>query len=304
MRYLKGLLLAALLVGGCSANKPKETVKVLSPTGAPALSLVELASEQSEHTFDFVTGSEVLSAELMKEDSEYDLILAPVNLGTKMIENGKSHYRLKAVITWGNLYVVGTSESALQEEGTFATFGEGSVVDFVLRQAINMEKLTPEVVMYSSAQDVQAALLSNKANCGMLAEPAVSATIQKAKQQGVELSVLMNLQKAYQSQMKTDSEGFPQAAIFVKEGSEEKCAALLDRIAEFVNQTALNAPDKIEEYVDQVGIDTLGVPSAALSKATWQKQNIRYVEASECTEDLRVLLSLMNIEFKDDMLSK
>lgn len=303
MRYLKTFLIAALLLVGCT-QKTTEPVKVLSPTGAPALSLLEAKVNESENSFDFVTGSEVLSAELVKEDSEYDVILAPVNLGAKMIQAGKSNYRLKAVITWGNLYLVGKSENALNEEGTFATFGEGSVVDFVLKKAVDLSTIKPEITMYSSAQDVQGALLSGKADCGMLAEPAVTATIKKAKEQGIELQVIQNLQASYKENMNTELEGFPQAAIFVKQGSEDKVKDLLKTIETFVNETAVNTPDKIEEYVDNIGVDTLGVPSAALSKATWAKQNIRYVSATDCTEDLKTLLSAMKIEFTEDMLSK
>lgn len=303
MRYLKTFLIAALLLVGCT-QKTTEPVKVLSPTGAPALSLLEAKVNESENSFDFVTGSEVLSAELVKEDSEYDVILAPVNLGAKMIQAGKSNYRLKAVITWGNLYLVGKSENALNEEGTFATFGEGSVVDFVLKKAVDLSTIKPKITMYSSAQDVQGALLSGKANCGMLAEPAVTATIKKAKDQGIELQVIQNLQASYKENMNTELEGFPQAAIFVKQGSEDKVKDLLKTIETFVNETAVNTPDKIEEYVDNIGVDTLGVPSAALSKATWAKQNIKYVSAQDCTDDLKTLLSAMKIEFNEDMLSK
>lgn len=303
MRYLKTFLIAALLLVGCT-QKTTEPVKVLSPTGAPALSLLEAKANESENSFDFVTGSEVLSAELVKEDSEYDVILAPVNLGAKMIQAGKSNYRLKAVITWGNLYLVGKSENALNEEGTFATFGEGSVVDFVLKKAVDLSTIKPEITMYSSAQDVQGALLSGKADCGMLAEPAVTATIKKAKDQGIELQVIQNLQASYKENMNTELEGFPQAAIFVKQGSEDKVKDLLKTIETFVNETAVNTPDKIEEYVDKIGVDTLGVPSAVLSKATWAKQNIRYVSAQDCIEDLKTLLSAMKIEFSEDMLSK
>ena len=45
----------------------------------------------------------------------------------------------------------------------------------------------------------------------MLAEPLASATIAKAKQSGMNLSVLVDLQKEYGTQ------GYPQAAMFVKE---------------------------------------------------------------------------------------
>lgn len=304
MRYLKALLVAALLLTGCSAAKNNESVKVLAPTGAPALALAQQASLESENTIDFVTGSENLSAELVKEESEYDIIFAPVNLGAKMIQAGKSSYRLKAVITWGNLYLVGTSENALNEKGVFATFGEGSVVDFVLKNALDLETITPTVQVFSSAQDVQGQILSGKATSGMLAEPAVTATIKKAKEQGIDLQVIMNLQEEYQKSMNTETAGFPQAAIFVKEGCEEKASDFLSSIETWVNETAIQSPQQIEAVVDAVGAEKLGVPSAALSKATWAKQSIRYVDATTCTKDLETLLSLMNITFSEEMLSK
>ena len=300
MRSLKAFLVAALLLVGCS-TKPAEPIKVLAPTGAPALSLVEQASIESENTIDFVTGSENLQAELVKADSEYDIIYAPVNLGVKMIQAGKSVYKLKAVITWGNLYVVGTSADALNES-KLTTFGEGSVVDFVLKNAIDLNKY--ETQYFSSAQDVQAQILTGKANLAMLAEPAVTATIKKAKEKNIDLQVLVNLQEEYQKSMNTESAGFPQAAIFVKEGSEDKVENFLASVETWTNKTAVETPEKIEELVDIVGVDTLGVPSAALSKATWAKQNIHYVDASTCTQDLTTLLSLMNIQFSEDVLSK
>ena len=93
MKLFKGLLVAALLLTGCAApagnvNEPKgeepknpaaEPIKVLAPTGAPALSVMELAAD-GVNTVDFVTGSEALSAEFAKSDSDYDMILAPINL--------------------------------------------------------------------------------------------------------------------------------------------------------------------------------------------------------------------------------
>lgn len=309
MKLLKSLLVFGLLLTGCTQapvedspnNEPVvEEAKVLSPTGAPALSLLNVNQENVT----YVTGAEVLSAELVKEDSEYDIIVAPVNLGAKMIENGKSVYRLKAVITWGNLYVVGTDSSMLTTEGEFATFGEGSVVDFVLKNALAIETMTPTVNYYSSAQDVQGAFLSGNAAVGMLAEPAVTATIKKAKEQGIELQVLMDLQEIYQKNMNTKEKGFPQAAIFVKQGSEEKAADTLNAIASFVNDTAIHTPDEIVTKVDEIGADVLGVPSAAISKVTWEKQNIHYVEASTVSEDLTTLLSLMGITYTEEMLSK
>lgn len=311
MKLMKSLLLCGLLLTGCTINKEPikvESIKVLSPTGAPALAMLGASdpkfADEYDLAIDYVTGSDTLSAELVKENSEYDVIIAPINLGTKMIQAGKSEYRLDSIITWGNLYVAATSENALITGGEFATFGEGSVVDYVLQSAINLENVVPNITYYASAQDVQAAFLSGKANVGMLAEPALTATINKAKENGIELSVIMDLQEMYQATMSTDSKGFPQAAIFVKQGAESRVALMLSHLADFVNVTALEDPSYIETRVDEVGSDVLGVPSGALAKATWAKQNIRYTKANEAVSDITVLLSLMDITFSEDMLSK
>lgn len=314
MKLFKGLLVAALLLTGCAApagnesegEEPKnpvaEPIKVLAPTGAPALSVMELAAD-GVNTVDFVTGSEALSAEFAKSDSDYDMILAPINLGAKLISADKTVYRLEAVITWGNLYLVGTSDTALEEAGNFAAFGEGSVPDIVFKNSVDVESLVPEITYYSSAQDVQGILLSGKAESGLLAEPAVTATIAKAKEQGIELKVILDLQSAYQEKMSTTSTGFPQAAIFVKQGSEEKVSAALSQIESFVNEAA-DEPSKVSSLVDQLTPEVLGVPSSKIAAATWAKQNIRYTPASSCEADITTMLKLFGIDYTSEMLSK
>ena len=72
-----------------------------------------------------VAGSDALLAALSKKDSEYDAVVAPINVGATLIEKEKTDYVLDSVVTWGNLYIVGTDESALSEEGMFAAFGRG-----------------------------------------------------------------------------------------------------------------------------------------------------------------------------------
>lgn len=316
MKLFKGLLVAALLLTGCAApagnvNEPKgeepknpaaEPIKVLAPTGAPALSVMELAAD-GVNTVDFVTGSEALSAEFAKSDSDYDMILAPINLGAKLISADKTDYRLEAVITWGNLYLVGTSDTALEEAGNFAAFGEGSVPDIVFKNAVDVESIVPEITYYSSAQDVQGILLSGKAESGLLAEPAVTATIAKAKEQGIELKVILDLQSAYQEKMSTTSSGFPQAAIFVKQGSEEKVSAALAQIESFVSAAASDS-SKVSSLVDQLTPEVLGVPSSKIAAATWAKQNIRYTSASLCEADITTMLKLFGIDYTSEMLSK
>ena len=38
-------------------------------------------------------------------------IVAPINVGAQLLAKGATTYRLDSVLTWGNLYVVGTEGS-------------------------------------------------------------------------------------------------------------------------------------------------------------------------------------------------
>lgn len=294
MKFLKSIVLAGLLVlSGCQSKEPQTPVQVLVPQGATAMALLPLYDTNTN--VETVAGSDVISAELVKTDSKYDLIVAPINLGAKLLEKGNSEYRMQAVITWGNLYIVGT-----QEEGNYAVFGEGAVPEKILTLTMPDTQGT----FYNSAQDVQAQLLSGQAQNGLLAEPAATATIAKAKEQGIELSVKKNLQEAYNELYPSSTSGYPQAAIFVKKGSEDKVKDVLTAIESFDNETAVNTPDEITKIIDEKALtEKIGVPSSAIAQKTWTRQNIKYVNAIDAQEEITNFLKLFNITYSDEMLT-
>ena len=49
---------------------------------------------------DTVDGTSVISAEIAKEDGEYDAIIAPINLGAALLSKGKSQYRLDSCLLY------------------------------------------------------------------------------------------------------------------------------------------------------------------------------------------------------------
>lgn len=67
------LVLSVSLVACSSSNEPQEPIKILSPTGAPALSLLSLYENENVE-IETVEGTDVLTAELSKKDSEYDIL--------------------------------------------------------------------------------------------------------------------------------------------------------------------------------------------------------------------------------------
>ncbi|MFQ6794095.1 hypothetical protein [Thomasclavelia sp.] len=289
-KYLVCLTLL-LAIAGCTGGSSDESdsVKILCPTGAPSLAFVsEYENITKEGKIDFVDGSDQLVAELSKDDSEYDIIVAPINLGANLISNKQTDYKIQAVITWGNLYLVGTSEDALNGSGELALFGEGAVPQLIV-EATNLEtSLTP--TYYQSATLVQQQLLAGNVQAGLLAEPLASATIAKAKQNGIELSIIKNMQEAY------GKDGYPQAAIFVKDG--KNFDSLFEKIDEFTN----NGYEGLKDYLEKIGIETLGLPSVEITVNSIERQNLHYKLASDCSKQIKDFLELYKIEYSDDML--
>lgn len=292
MKRLNKLLFITLLFGLCACTgneKQTEPVSVLAPQGAPALATLSL-SDQEAVTVDYVSGSDPLSAELIKSDSTYDVIIAPINLGTKLMEKGNTPYRLAAVITWGNLYIVG--ENSYQNGDAFAAFGETAVPGKILNHYADIKNVT----YFSSVQDVQAQLLSGKVKAGLLAEPAATATIAKAKENGKTLAVLQDLQE---KETLDGQRGYPQAAIFVKDSAKAK--TVLADIEQFLKEGCQNQ-DQVSTWIEAIGPEQLGIPNANIALSTWERQNLKYVDAKTVKNDIAEFLKLFNITFQENML--
>lgn len=296
-RICMSLLAGCLLLCGCSSSKETTKIKLMTPQGATALATISIYdSAYAEVTT--VNGSDPLTAELAKENSEYDVIIAPINAGAKMIEKGSTNYRMAAVITWGNLYLVANEN--YQKGDPIVAFGENAVPQKILETT----KLADDVTYFSGVQDAQAQLLGKKANAALLAEPAVSATLAKAKESGLQLSVVSDLQEQYALvQGNQDDHGYPQAAVFVKIGSEESVEPALEEMKNFLNEGAADQ-EKVKSLIETIQAENLGVPNANIAVASWERQNLSYKDAKDVKEQIASFLSLFQITFTDEMLSK
>jgi len=296
MKKLFGIMMAiVVLLTGCTTSEPQQTTfNVLCPTGAPTLAWLSTYEEITETgKFDVTEGTDQLTAEFAKEDSEYDIIVAPVNLGAKLISLGKTKYTLAGVITWGNLYIVGT-EGALEGTGLMGTFGTGAVPAKVFETANVQTSLTVQDYGTSGASLVSSDLIAGNLNAGMLAEPLVTATIAKAKQAGKELKVLADLQELYKTATGSKEYGYPQAAIFVKEGVD--ASYILDQVSEWSNGDKADA----QTLLDTIGTDTLGLPASQVVVNSMARQNVGYKPASEVSEQLTTFLKLFGIDWTNE----
>lgn len=299
-KIVKVFLAAALSIGlaACSSGgneevKP-EPVKILCPTGAPGLSLLG-ALNNDLVTVDFVEGTDVLTAEMAKEDSEYDIIVAPTNLGAKIYTNSPN-YNLDAVLTWGNLYLVG-KEGVDLSTANIAAFGESAVPGMVFKNVYDVDSMN--VNWYNSVQEAQQALLTGQVDAALLAQPVAAATIAKGSEQGLNLSVVSDLQELWQTKNEMDIKGFPQASLFVKKDSQEKVSYVLDAVKTFLNSVDDEA---ISAAIEAVGADKLGIPNAQLAVKTWKAQNINFVSGKDAKKDIEAFLKVFNMELPEGLI--
>lgn len=275
-----------------SSEEPAETLKVLAPTGAPALATLGLGDSAE---VEYVDGQDLLISELSKTDGEYDMIVAPVNLGMKTWKEAEA-YQLDAILTWGNLYVVAPDENWNEEGKTIALFGEQAVPGMVFNSLYPELNATAEY--YPSVSEASAALLSGKADSALLAQPAAAGAIAKGKESDLELSPVADLQAEWTEAHESEHKGYPQAALFVKKGKAADYQAALDEMRDYIdNATAETIEADVEAKVDE-----LGVPNAKIAASTWQQQNIHMVNASEVQEEIAAFLSLFGIEIPEGII--
>ncbi|MBR5290653.1 MAG: hypothetical protein IKU28_06650 [Erysipelotrichaceae bacterium] len=296
MKRIIMLCFVFLMLVGCSSTTPasKESLSILSPTGAPAISLAHIASE-SQHNLVFVDGSDVLQAAFVNPEPEYDIIVAPTNLGVKLAQSGKSEYRLAAVVTWGNLYVVAKQGTELSETVKFAAFGENAVPGLVFKRIKNQLGVE-EITYYNSVTEAQAALLSGHVDAALIAEPAATATIAKGKQNDLQLQIVSDLQALWQTE--TGFEGYPQASVFVRY-TEENIALISDILTQVQNTLMLYSTDteSMKNDIETAGVETLGVPSADYIVKSYERMGLKYRDAKECENELRDFLFLFDIVY-------
>lgn len=295
MKKVLSLFVIGLLVA-CSAKPLEwENLSILSPKGAPALSLVPIIQENKD-SIEFVDGTDVLSAELIK--GEKDMIIAPVNLGAALSKKGSNPYRLYGVVTWGNLYLVSNVDAILVENEPIAIFGEQAVPGLVFNSIKDTLDQTFTSTAFNSVTEVQGQLLSKSFNVGLMAEPLVTATITKAKtlETPLNLSVYKDIQSLWQD--KTGFENFPQAAIFIKSDiSAEKLKQVEARIELMMayNIELNNNPSLLEADITEELSTTLGVPSSKILTQAWDRMNVNVVKADDNKDAIEAFLELFKL---------
>ena len=237
----------ALLLIACNEDE-SPNVKVLMPQGIPSVALGNLLDDEKTN-FTIVDGPSVLSAELMKGD--YDVIVAPIVLGAQLYTKGTLNYKLKAILTEGNTFLVCKETKKINslkelEGKKIAAYGENTAPDIAFKAAlaVNGVDITKvEIVYENSVSDVLSNrfLIDDSIDFILSAEPIISKikTVLLNKVGNIEV---YDLQEALNS----TAEFIPQAGIYVKKDANEKS---IDKFLDKVESNVKSLKDNTEDYV-------------------------------------------------------
>jgi NitT/TauT family transport system substrate-binding protein len=286
------VLILALSMTACTPAK-KYTFTWLSPKGAPSVSLIPIIKDAVDGV-ELVDGTDVISAALIQGDK--DVIIAPINLGSKLIQAGDANYKLLAIVTWGNLYILKDEAVPFTDSMDLAMFGSKAVPELVLNHVSDQLDFTFTKVPFNAVADVKGQLVSKAYALGLLAEPLATATIAAAKAQGITLSVVADLQAAWKTE--TGFDNYPQAAVFVRDDlGATQLKQIKDRINTMIEYVTSVTADKsvVEADITSLTPEALGVPSAAIIKATWDRLNVDVHYASDKKEEIDTFLNLFSL---------
>lgn len=199
-RILTFACTASILICACSCSKKnKDKITILTPNDAPYISTLNLGSR-----YDIEKGATSANLPASFAEGTKDLIIAPINLGSKLYKASKSSYKLLGVVTWGNLYIASQKPfESLSDIDSIEGFGKNSVNEYILSYTVDK----PIEYKYTTTNEAGEAILSSNKYVAV-AEPTLSKLKAKTTIYSISVSDL------YKN--KTGKDSYPQAAVFVR----------------------------------------------------------------------------------------
>lgn len=154
------LLLIGFTLVSCNEKpeEPKNTIKVITPYGTPFIALADLLDNEFVE-LNAVNGADYLKSALV--EGSYDIICAPVNLGTQLYLKGNSKYKMASVITMNNAYIVTKDDNKLSslddlKDQKVLGFGQTGIPGSILKDLYSKnENLDTANIDFTSASSSQ-----------------------------------------------------------------------------------------------------------------------------------------------------
>ena len=271
-----------------TAPAPKETIKLLTPAGTPLMAIAGIIGSEGVNV-ESVNGPENLIAGLSKKS--HDLIIAPLTAGAKLSIAGKTSYKLEAVLTINNTYIISKGSTTLTnipdlKGKNVIAYGQNQTADIALKNALKKANIETSEVDITYENDVATATStfmggSDYDYC-LSAEPQI--TNLKVKK-GANLKTL-DL-KDYMTNT------VYQAGIFVNpDANQTRCNEVIEDIKNNVTYLNGNASEYAAKVVDKNAFLTnLGIEALA---ACIPNANLVFIKAKDNKDTINAYFTELN----------
>jgi NitT/TauT family transport system substrate-binding protein len=273
------LLLSISILVGCNVeNKP---LSVIVPAGTTQMAFSSIESSE-EYDTTVVLGPDPLIAAFGSQ--EYDIIVAPTNLGAKLYE-GSDQFPMVGTITWGNLYLISESTFTIDSLNNqdILVFGQGSTPDITLQYLLNEEGYTNTLTYTDSLTNVPGLFAADSSQIVLVAEPILSAL-----ELSYELKTLISLQDWYQDVTGVDR--YPQASVFVNKNlSDSQIDQIIEDLEASINFINGDNTIDIQALLISLGITT----NESTVLETIRRSNIGFTRSYNTSDDIEFYLNLL-----------
>ena len=311
--FVIAIISFTMIFSACASNGDKadgNRYTVAAPDGAPAMAIAYMMKNNvgfgdAKASYVILGNNDNVMDKFTTEAA--DFIIAPTNVGIKAAKTTEK-YKLAAVTSWGNLYLLGTSVTPLDEcasaieflqqfEGkTIASIGAKAVPTLTLQRLLDLVGVNATIDNMDAAT-IQAKMANGEVTVAVLGEPAVTATLTK-------VSTAARLANVSELWSEVVGQDFPQAGLFVKNSVIENDKASVDAfLNELSNSIAyLNASkENAKELGDYMEENESSLKGAMVAKCYLQMQQ-KFVTALNAKDAVLPFVQALGVSVTADEL--
>lgn len=284
----------SLFAAGTHEPNVPSPVRVIIPSGGPAISLTPMINEEQPIAklpvnYEIVNGADLLQARILS--GEADIAVVPTNLAAILYaKTGSIAYA--GTVVWGNLYCITTDakiRSITDLKGTsVVSFGRGLTPDVTVQEVLKRNRISADDVSFEylpAISDVAAALMSGKTSTAIVAEPVLSQIRTKLPQGHIVFDVQAEWEKAFGT-------SYPQAGIIITKKFLKNHAAFVKAFLQAVDKSTASVLAEPETIALQA-TKLMTLPPASIIEKAIPNLNIRYTDAKNSRKALEQYFSVL-----------
>lgn len=292
----KNLLILFILL---SLSVFAETIKVVTPDGLPALSLVNMMDTKKidniQLNYKVEKMSDALIVDMLKREG--DIAIVPSNFSAQLY-NKKLGYKILGTIGWGSFYVVSRDNINSLEElkgKEVYTFGKGLTPDLIFQSILEkkgINKNSLKINYLSSGNEVASLYLGKKVDTIVIPEPMLSKVLSKSPTS----TIVANLNDEWKNITNSDL-GYPQSTLVIKEEIYETNPKFVKEFINKLTESISKLYKNSGETVENVKRNSLSIDTSVLNKVL-TRANIFYTPIIDCKEEYNNYFKILELTNK------